>query len=235
MHIHSPFIEAKHVNLTYHNYQCLHHNYRVDNDNRNINCKCMTKIENTFEYTYLGLLVDCNFKWDKHINNICKRLRSSLYAITILSQVVNTNILYIVYFALCESILRYGILTWGRTTEGYINEIVRIQNQILKRIHPNLDENSKILGIKELYKYVFVITHYYSDKHKNCIQHEHETRNKNRFVLPKEIYNKYGEQTRKYLIPKIFNELPHTLLKLQKISRTKKLIHSFYEGNIDIM
>jgi hypothetical protein len=226
MHIHSPFRNHETVNLIYHDYACLHRNYRKDIDSLNINCGCNVKISNTFQHTYLGVLIDHHFKWDKHIDNICKRLRSGMYSIRILKPYVNSHILKQVYFALIESVVRYGILAWGCTTEMYVNKIMSIQNRIIKIIFPNgkSDHVNKLLNVKQLHKHIFLTANYFSDQHKKLPSHSHSTRTIDTFLIPANINNNYGKQTQRYLVPKIFNELPVSVRSIRKISEIKKAI-----------
>lgn len=177
----------------------------------------------------MGVTIDSHYKWDKHIDNLCKRLRSGLYGIRILEPYVNKNVLLFVYFALVESLVRYGILAWGSTTSSYIAEISNIQKRIFKIIFPTQGDFQKcnLLAAEQLHKFIFIMNNYFSPEHKINPKHEHATRNIHKFVVPQNIYNNYGKQTKRFLVPKIFNELPNNLLTLTKFSEIKKFIRGF--------
>jgi len=65
MHIRSPNAKFQiNPNIIYHNLNCLHKN--IPN-----NCICES-LELVTEYVYLGITVDCFFKWDKHIKKPVK-------------------------------------------------------------------------------------------------------------------------------------------------------------------
>lgn len=239
MHIHSPFKSLENVNLLYHDHACLHRNFRRDSIPLIGNCNCTVKITNTHNQTYLGLLIDNQFKWDKHIDLLCNRLRSGLYSLRILKPFVNYETLIIVYHALIESLIRYGILSWGYTTNNYLDKIENIQKRIFKLISSKSNikvVNCNLLTIRQLHFFIFIISYYFKQEHKKSSEHTHKTRHKDKLLEPISI-NSYGSQEKRVLIPKLFNKITPDLLSLEKISiakiKLKKWILSNYSPSIE--
>lgn len=222
MHIHSPFIPIQKLNIKFHDYACLHRNFRKDCVSRDVLCGCQNYLENTFEHNYLGVIIDGNFKWDKHINSLCRKLKSTLYSVRVLKPYASTDVLITVYYALAESYIRYGILSWGNTTESYLKKVENIQRSIWKVIAG--ERTCELLTATKLHFYVFIICNYFSSEHKAISQHGYSTRNRLRLQIPSEIYNRYGEQQKNYLVPLFFNKLPQELKELRKWSDIKRSI-----------
>lgn len=75
------------------------------------------KIEDTNEARFLGIKIDSKLTWNPHIEEICLKLNKSAYALFQLSKKVNTQTLLIAYHGLVASVLRFGVIFWGQSTE----------------------------------------------------------------------------------------------------------------------
>lgn len=222
MTIQSPFkLEKRTADIIYHNFACLHLNSTALHSVSMSKCNCTIKIENTFSHIYLGLLIDSKFKWDQHIDGLCGKLRSSLYSISLLKSYVNVSTIKTVYFALIESHIRYGLLTWGRTSLTYLNKINKILYQCSNLIKPmhnvNINDNNEplFMNIQQLHFNLYILANYFENEHKIKYMAKHETRNSDRLIMPTDVINLYGNQQRRYLTPFYFNSLP---LKLKTIT-----------------
>lgn len=179
-------------------------------------CNC-SEIKKTPHTQYLGVIVDQHLKWDVHIRTTCKKLRNCLYKYYTLRTFLNLASLKIVYYALTQSILEYGIIDWGGTYYIHLKPLITIQKCILKVImkrpisYPTADlyDECKILDIRKLYvkniaKYV----------HKNItsfkkITHLSNTRNKinNNLEIPR-TSKKLAQNQVTFLGPKLYNAIP---------------------------
>jgi hypothetical protein len=242
MIIQSPFkIQKNLANITYHNYACLHRTASSSVSNAFKDCDCKQKINNTDKHKYLGIIIDCQFKWESHINGLCGKLRSGLYNIRLLKYHVNKKLLRTVYCALMESHIRYGILSWGRASKSLLKQIVKIQNSFVKILNPVtlLSKNSPnsddlhIMTIQQLHYYNFVLTYFFSKTHKLYRNSKQITTNKDKLIAPDDINNLYGFQQRKYLTPFFFNLLPNNILKIKKYSELKLKLKKWVMKHID--
>ena len=70
--------------------------------------------------------------WNFQINQIKSKLSRSCGLLTKLRYYFKSNLLKTVYFAIFDSILRYGIQTWGQHRSQAIKEIEKIQEKDIR-------------------------------------------------------------------------------------------------------
>lgn len=224
VHIYSPYnkiarkIDKSDINILGHTYECLH--------NGKLTCKC-NKIDFVDKYKYLGVYIDSHMSWKSHVNDVCNRLRTILGKFYHLSKILNRSTLYSVYYALADSLLNYGLSTYGRTFKTYLDQIKELQIRLLKYLVDKRTKNNcnneyeklfllcKILPVHSKVNYCIAIEQYYCNDYKTLVVQNYFSRQKGKLYQPKHK-NYYGQRIRKYLVPKIFNSIP--LLK-----ETKKL------------
>lgn len=90
------------------------------------------KLPNVKEIKYLGIILTYNFKWDTHIAATCNKLRKTCYKIRQLNNILQMNYMRMVYFAIAQSVLEYGIIAWGGTYSKTISPLTNLQNKIVK-------------------------------------------------------------------------------------------------------
>jgi hypothetical protein len=69
-------------------------------------------IEDVETTKFLSLYVDNNLNWKTHIQYITPKLSSACFAVRTI-----TETLKLVYFAYFHSIMSYGIIFWGNSTD----------------------------------------------------------------------------------------------------------------------
>jgi hypothetical protein len=87
-------------------------------------------ITNVPSVKFIGLLVDDTLSWDKHINHIASKLSSACYAVRALNPLLTINALKMLYFSYAHSIISYGIIFWGASTNSI--KIFRLQKKNFK-------------------------------------------------------------------------------------------------------
>ncbi|KAG7301198.1 hypothetical protein JYU34_014070 [Plutella xylostella] len=189
-----------------HSYDCLH-------CNNNINCTCQA-IQQVTDCKYLGIIIENNFHWKKHINCLIDKLRILLVKFHQLKYSVPRSVLYCLYFALVESLITYGITTYGSSFKTYINKIKDIQRRFLKILLGNNKEDKntclfkqcKILPVDKKYSFEVAKAEYWQDTFKSKPKSKINTRKvtEGRLFVPK-VNNVYGNRTKEYVVPKIFN------------------------------
>lgn len=229
MYIRSPSLKIWNIpNLTAHNLECIHRKITI-------NCQC-EKIEFVNEYTYLGLKVDNTFKWDKQVTKICNQLRALANNFYKLKFVLPHSTLKLVYFSLVESILRYGIRSWGNTSMTYIKYVQNLQTSIIKKIvSPNIYRQRHnvqllycaegLLSIKGIFWFLTINDNWGDNTYKRPLVHSHSTRftEKKGLKIPK-ISNKYGSRTLEYCVPVIFNKLMNNFALEEKENLSMKIV-----------
>lgn len=76
--------------------------------------------------------MDDKLKWGKHISQICKKLRKTCYNLRLLSRILDLKLARMVYFAIVQSIIQYGIIAWGGTYTTTISPLTNLLSKIIK-------------------------------------------------------------------------------------------------------
>lgn len=201
-------------------------------------CTC-AKIEVVEEYRYLGLLIDRYFSWKSHISHLCDKLRLVLVKFHHLSFILDRATMYMIYYALADSLLSYGLACYGNTFKTYLDKIKSIQIRFMKLLvsknvknrcknsnYEDLFLECKMLPVHERVVLSLALEQYDNEEFKTYITHTRSQRSRSmRCVVPM-CNNYYGRRCRKYLVPSFVNSLPLDIENscLTKTSFKKKLI-----------
>jgi len=131
-----PFFEHPFV---FHSPCCSMFNTTTSNINtHNLTCSsfCFT-IENVTSFKYLGLFIDFQLSWFIHVNYLKKCLFLVIRQLFHLRSYCSFNLLRIIYFALFNSKLQYGITCWGGTSYTRISPLLVAQKFATKVITRN--------------------------------------------------------------------------------------------------
>ena len=70
-------------------------------------------------FKYLGVTLDQDLKWGQNVDNVIKKLNPRLYCLRKLrSFLVNQKILQIFYTSMLNSVISFGITSWGGNVAG---------------------------------------------------------------------------------------------------------------------
>lgn len=153
---------------------------------------------------------------------------------TVLSQSVGCNVLRQVYFAYFQSLLSYGVMFWGNSSES--NRVFLLQKKVVRLISGAGPRDSckhhfqqlQILPlpcILILHCSLFVKKNYQRFSSKNHV-HSHFTRNSS--ILQYPIHRTtFFERSPFYLCISIFNHLPDIIKEEQSTQRFKMLVGKF--------
>jgi hypothetical protein len=108
---------------------------------------------------YLGLLIDEHLSFKKHMSLLASRVRKLIYVMKRLRDCAASEVLRLVYHALCQSVLQYGVAVWGSAAKSYILEVERAQRAVIKVMlrkpfrYPTdtLYRECKVLRVRQLY------------------------------------------------------------------------------------
>uniref|UniRef100_A0A1B6LSI3 Reverse transcriptase domain-containing protein n=1 Tax=Graphocephala atropunctata TaxID=36148 RepID=A0A1B6LSI3_9HEMI len=81
---------------------------------------------------HLGITIDENMHWKNHIDSLCLKLNSALFALKRTKATSTQEATRIAYHALFESHLRYGITVWGGSSEGNLHRALVVQKKQLE-------------------------------------------------------------------------------------------------------
>lgn len=203
------------LKLIAHNHNCLHSDLT--------NCSC-APVEVVSQQKYLGLVIDSRLKWTEHINHVCDKLRAMLAKFRLVKNKIPFPILLLLYKALVETTIHYGLSSYGRTSKSHLDQIYNLQVRFLKTIVPDKIKNKyknnyhqlfyhcNTIPIYDKVKYILLCDHFFNDSFKTFVYRSNKTRSASNTILNLPSYNNlYGKAMLQYQIPKLINELPATV------------------------
>jgi hypothetical protein len=79
---------------------------------------------------FLGIFIDGQLKWDTHIDQITTRLSRLVYLFINLKSVVEEKYILMAYFALLQSVFRYGLELYDNSSK--VKDILLIKKKSLE-------------------------------------------------------------------------------------------------------
>ena len=80
----------------------------------------------------MGLIIDETLSWNQHIDHVTTKLCSACYALRNLKYFVPQSTLRTIYYAYIHSILSYGLIFWGRSSNA--KKLFILQKKIVRII-----------------------------------------------------------------------------------------------------
>jgi hypothetical protein len=167
------------------------------------NSDIQIKIENANiakinEIKFLGLMIDNKLSWKGHIDYIILRLNSACYCMRAVKTYVLHNTLKIIYYSYFHSVMTYGFIFWGSSTESI--KIFRLQKRMI-RIMVRYKRNQ---SCRELFHKLGTLSL------PSQYIHNYATRQYTNFHLPSVSLTKYQKGIG-YLGVNVINKLPQYL------------------------
>jgi hypothetical protein len=190
----------------------------------NTTCTCV-KLSKVDNYKYLGITIDENWKFYKHIDELILRIRKTVPFLYKLCNLLNINTKRILFESWINSIIRYGCSVYGTTTKGMLNKLQKVQNKAMKVLFKKpvgkttemLYKSYKIMTVQQLVKTTIINRNYFLSEYKNLINRS--IRNSTAWLKVPKWRNSYGKRGLGYIIPTTFNEIPKNLRNI--INRTE--------------
>lgn len=188
---------------------------------------------------HLGVVLDNNLSWNPHIDTLCHRLSSALFALRRVKATSTAAASKIAYHALFETHLRYGIVLWGGSSIHNLRRVLILQKQairIMESLQPRdscrpVFKKSKILTVTAIYilETILHATRQILARHNN--NHNYNTRNGLNFSLPAHRLSIFSKKP-SYAGAKLYNLLPPVIKKCDPKQLKKKLKDWLLEGTI---
>ncbi|KAJ8980864.1 hypothetical protein NQ317_008923 [Molorchus minor] len=165
---------------------------------------------------YLGIIIDRHLRWDEHMRYIIKKTRCLLPKFKYFRNVCHIKQLNIMYFALIQSHLIYGIIGWGGVNNNYLKNLETAQKWTIKIMHnknytypsEELYKEAKILDLRQLYARSLLLRQYKLKPNINMYpNYNYDTRNKETMKFPKTAKT-VGQRCHTFLGPVLYNALP---------------------------
>lgn len=245
VHIHSPYIKTTHeTSITAHEHKCMHNRFSYTNDGAEGACSCPS-LQVVEQHVYLGLIIDNHFNWGPQIESVTNRLRSINAKLSILKFKVPYRTLRILYLALADSIISYGLTSYGRTYKTYLNKIYKLQVNLLKTIvsnkirdkykdnDPGLFCHCKVMSVFNKSNMLIIL-----DKFEKISLLKKKRTSQSRVLSYLPMYqlprsnNAYGMRTAEYILPATLNKIPDYLhADTSTINKCKQYLKEYYLSN----
>jgi len=226
-------------NLTLNEDKTMFMSFSINRSSTNTNCNSITihrclntelcnihtcKIINEVSrIRYLGIVFDKHLKWNLHIHNLLGKLRTITYKFIKLKNLIPTQTIRIVYFALYQSIYQYGLLIWDGLGECLLKQLQVNQNKIVRiclnkyALKGSTSRNYRDLGVlpvKFLYKKIVIMFIFKQlIKGKNNIFSENKKENMVYNIPVKYPKKSFSQSFVDYLGPTNFNLMPYEYKK----------------------
>lgn len=179
-----------------------------------------TKLNKVEHCKYLGIIIDQNLRWDKHVEFLINKTKYLIFLFYKLSKIMQTDTLLMIYYAFFHSILCHGILAWGGVYFNKLALLQNVQNRLLKIVNKNTFAKKLPMSIKQIFACESLLYFYNINKQK-FICNNSCTRNK-LIQLPK-IHKSALKKSSAIKAINTYNELPK---EYKTLDVTKNLIKS---------
>lgn len=189
----------------------------------------------------LGIRLDQRLTWCSHINQVCNRVSSGLYALRRLVALVSDEVLRTAYYSMIHAHLSYGILVWGESSElnkAFILQKKAIRMMVKRGPREHCREwfrHLKILTLPCIYIYATCahIHTYASSLPTPADIHGYETRGRGLLSIPA---SRTCISEKNKINFKLYNALPSdikslTLGEFKKQLRDVLVVEAFYTVN----
>lgn len=186
-----------------------------------INHNKMITLKRTENVKYLGIIIDCHLRWNDHVNNTVNTIRTFLGRFRYLAKILPLHHLKMLYFALVDSRIAYGIIGWGGITNVYLEKLNTLQKYFLKillrkdRTYPSdsLYKEARILDIRQIFFLKAVCFLHKNRRHTDFLSHDYPTRAKYSNKVKTPSANKtVGTKCLAFLGPRFINIISDSYL-----------------------
>jgi len=203
------------------------------------------RLTRVHEAKFLGITIDENFTWKKHITDVCNKCSRNIGVLNKVKSFLPNKSLHQLYCSLVLPYINYGILLWGNANKECLNKVFRLQKRALRIVSNShylchtkpLFKKFNVLNVFDMYEKELAIFMY---KYKNDLlpptfdgifinhqdNHSYNTRNKNDFRLPIQK----GLKTALLNGPKIWNKLSNDIKDSTTLSQLKARLNSHFSG-----
>ena len=196
---------------------------------------------------YLGLYIDQKLKFQHQIDHVKKKLQQFSGISFRIKNYLNLDAAKNLYYGCIYSVIKYCIVAWGGVLHctQRAASLVRLQDKIISNLFSrfccrdsNLYKSMNMLKITDIHRFYCALYMFRLIKSNSCPtlndcvnisypSHEHDTRGRNRLVLPFPRV----EATRinyEYQLTNIWNEVPEVIKNEDSAKKFKRLLKDFY-------
>ena len=188
-------------------------------------------IERVYEFNFLGITLDDQLKWNKHIEKISNKMSRNIGILNSLKHFLPMTTKTLIYNSLISCHINYGILLWGyscKRVELLQKKAVRIISLSKYNAHTEpILKHLKLLKVSDILN-LQILKLYYKYKHgelpiylltmpfqPNLATHNHFTRNRNNIHLGRPAHT-FAQKSLRFKLPTLVNNtIPEIIGKIE--------------------
>lgn len=213
------------LNVSKTNFMFFQSSNHIQNENNVIKFRDLT-INSASHVKFLGIYLDFNFKWTKHVDFLCNEINKQCYLLLKLSFYCNLSTLKAVYFSKIYSRLINNIVIWGGCSEGHLSRIFKIQKKAVRI----MCRKRKTEHCKALFKKLCLLTFpslVIKEAALFAKNHCDKFNQRNMTCLLDKFSLSVTERSADVFCKRVFNRLPTDIRKIDSLSLFKKRLHGY--------
>ena len=194
-----------------------------------------TRVNLVEDCKFLGVTLDSDLTFSKHIKSITAKLSRSCGVLYKLKNLLPQQARMNYYYGLMYPYLTYNIIVWGSTNPSHLNPLIILQKRIVRILAGSeylahstpLFLKLSILKLLDLHKY-FVCMYMFDERNREdfSINHNLNTRNRNN-LQPKFHRLSKTQHALSYVGPKIWNDLPCNIKSVRSLPIFKRKLRNY--------
>ena len=171
------------------------------------------KIDIVNNYKFLGIYLDSQMTYKKHINYLSNKLSKIIYTIKKIS-FLDTKNLILLYNSFYLSNLSYGIEVWSNTYKSNITKLIMLQKKVIRIINKQIIDKSKLPLIRLTHRSDTYWSFFFLN---NILKFEDLIIYRNTLLIYNFLNNKYKLDYNSYFK---LNKLKNKFMKSNKLKNT---------------
>jgi hypothetical protein len=197
-------------------------------------------LEETDSTKFLGMHIDKGLTWEDHVDYVCARVSSGIFALRNLSKFCSQEVLLMAYFGLIYPHISYGICIWGGCANHRLERVFRLQKKavrVISKLKPrescrNAFRELGVLTLPCLYIFeVAVYCKYKCSLVQNGDFHSYYTRGRANLRVQQHRTVAFEHLPSQFGI-KILNKLPEGVKHAQNQNQFKTRLKSLLVSNV---
>ena len=190
------------------------------------------QIQNVDSVRILGVIVQADLHWEKHVDKMKSSINSANFALLSLRNIISIKNLLAVYYAYVFSILSFGIMFWG-CDEKCIYSMFIIQKRTLRILNNFSPETScrshfrklNLLTVPSIFIYSCCVfkKQYPNLYNSHSDLHSYNTRNRDKVALPIHSSN-FISNSSYYRSAVLYDHLPQILRNIKNVTLFKTVL-----------
>lgn len=190
-------------------------------DNNDINITPQVKL--------LGIDLDKHLNWGSHCESLSSRLNKVVYTLKVLREKVDLNTLKVVYYSNFQSLLSYGIIFWGGSSQAeglFISQKMAIRIMFRMKFRQScrgIFKLNNMLTLPGLHIYRTLLFFYKNKHYFHACKNFNTTRRTCEYFFPSHKLT-LSERNTFYLCIKLYNCLPRCIRNLTSYDSFRKAL-----------